>query len=477
LKRKFLTNLTLLIFLNLLVKPFWVLGIDLTVQNTVGATEYGFYFSLLSFSMLLNIVQDMGISNFNNRTIARNHNLLQELLPNTIILKSFLALAYFAVSLIIAFIIGYQWIQVKLLLVLLFNQFLNSMNLYLRSNISGLQLFRTDSLLSVTDRLLMIIICSLLLWGNVTRSPFRIEWYVYAQTVAYGLTTILIAVLLFKRARLKKFSVDLNVSVNYFRKSYPYAILGLLMILYYRTDSVMLERMLKDGREQAGIYAQGFRILDAASMLGFLFAGILMPMFSRMIKQKEPVMQLFRFSFFLLIVPAVTGAIALYFYSFEVMDFMYLEHARQAAPVFRMLMISFIFISVSIICGTLLTANGNIRQLNLVALSTLVLNVILNIILIPRYQAMGSALASMISQMLTAIFQLLLLAKVFKSAPSAGIVFRLTSFILALVIAGRVLTNLDVHWLQGLFLIIGAGFLLAIGLKLLSIREIRESLL
>jgi O-antigen/teichoic acid export membrane protein len=466
-----------LISLNLLIKPFWVLGIDLTVQNTVGAAEYGFYFSLLSFSMLLNIVQDMGISNFNNRTIARNHELLQELLPNAIILKSILAVVYFAISLIIAYIIGYQWIQVQLLLVLLFNQFLNSMNLYLRSNISGLQLFRTDSLLSVTDRLLMIIICSLLLWGNVTRSPFRIEWYVYAQTLAYGLTTILISVLLFRRASVKKFRVDLKVTGKYFRKSYPYAILGLLMILYYRTDSVMLERMLKDGREQAGIYAQGFRILDASSMLGFMFAGILLPMFSRMIKQQEPVMQLFRFSFFLLIVPAVTGAIALYFYSFEMMDFMYREHAWEAAGVFRILMISFIFISVSIICGTLITANGNIRQLNMIALSTLLLNVFLNILLIPRYQAMGSALASMISQMLTAIFQMLLLARVFKSIPSASLVFRLVSFITLLITTGMVITNADVHWLQGFFMIIATGFLLAIGLRLISIKEIRESLL
>lgn len=476
-KRKFLTNLTLLIFLNLLVKPFWVLGIDLTVQNTVGAADYGFYFSLLSFSMLLNIVQDMGIANYNNRAIARNHELLPELLPNTILLKLFLAVVYFTVSLIIAYVIGYQWLQVKLLIILLFNQFLNSLNLYLRSNISGLQLFRTDSLLSVTDRLLMIVICSFLLWGNITSSPFRIEWYVYAQTAAYVLTTALITLLVLKRAKLKKLRIDLNVTKKFLQKSYPYAILGFLMILYYRTDSVMLERMLPDGKEQAGIYAQGFRILDAASMLGFLFAGILLPMFARMIKQREPVLQLFRFSFFLLIIPSVTGAIALYLYSFEIMDLMYLEHAGKASEIFGVLMISFVFISVSIICGTLLTANGSIRELNIIALSTLLLNIFLNIILIPRYQALGSAIASMTSQFLTAALQMLVLGKVFKTRPSAALIVKLTAFILVLIIAGILVTGLDIQWFYGFFLIIAAGTALAFGLRLLSVREIRESLL
>ena len=40
-QKKFFTNLTLLILLNLLVKPFAIFGIDLTIQNRVGAENYG----------------------------------------------------------------------------------------------------------------------------------------------------------------------------------------------------------------------------------------------------------------------------------------------------------------------------------------------------------------------------------------------------------------------------------------------------
>ena len=86
-KRKFLTNLFILLFLNFLVKPFWVLGIDRTVQNVVGAEEYGFYFSLFSFSIILNILLDFGITNFNNRAVARDHGNLASYLSNIVILK------------------------------------------------------------------------------------------------------------------------------------------------------------------------------------------------------------------------------------------------------------------------------------------------------------------------------------------------------------------------------------------------------
>ena len=56
-QRKFLTNLGLLLFLNLLIKPFWIFGIDRTVQNTVGVEEYGFYFVVFNFSFLFNIIK------------------------------------------------------------------------------------------------------------------------------------------------------------------------------------------------------------------------------------------------------------------------------------------------------------------------------------------------------------------------------------------------------------------------------------
>ncbi|MGF1586867.1 MAG: oligosaccharide flippase family protein [Bacteroidales bacterium] len=475
-KRLFLTNLTLLVFLNLLIKPFWILGIDLTVQNKVGASEYGIYFSLLSFSLLLNIIQDLGISNYNNRNIARNHELLHKLLPNILVLKSLLAVAYFTISFAIAIFIGYQWFQLKLLIVLLFNQVLNSLNLYLRSNIAGLQLFRTDSLLSVTDRLLMIIFCSLLLWGNVLRSDFSIEWFVYAQTAAYFLTTLLTLSVVLNNTRLTWLNLDFITTTDMLRKSYPYAILGLLMVLYYRTDSVMLERMLPDGRLQAGIYAQGFRILDAASMLGFLFAGILLPMFSRMLKQNVSVLQLFRFSSLLLIIPAITSAIALGFFRTEVMDLLYRDHAEESGDIFGILMLCFVFVSTSIISGTLLTARGNLRELNTIAVFSVIMNIILNLILIPRHQALGSAMASLATQIFAALFQMLAVMKIFRTKPGIVLVMQLFMLVTVLLITGSIVISLNINWVHGLLIIMVTGPVTSLLIRLLTIGEIKSAL-
>ena len=114
-QKDFVFNLCLLIFLNLLVKPFWMLGVDVGVQNSVGAADYGIYFSILNFTLLFNMVLDMGTTNFNNRNIARNNQLLDKHLSSYIILRLLLGLAYFAVIFAVALLIGYRGIQLRLL--------------------------------------------------------------------------------------------------------------------------------------------------------------------------------------------------------------------------------------------------------------------------------------------------------------------------------------------------------------------------
>ena len=199
-KHKLITNLILLVFLNLLVKPFWIFGIDRTVQNAVGDESYGLYFALFNFSMILNILLDAGITNYNNRNIAQHNFLLPKHFSNIVGLKLLLAIVYAVFSLGVALIIGYNKIQFHLLLFLILNQFLISFILYLRSNISALHLFRTDSFISVLDRSIMIVICSILLFHPFFKPFFTIEWFVYAQTVGYAFTALVTFLLVLNKS-------------------------------------------------------------------------------------------------------------------------------------------------------------------------------------------------------------------------------------------------------------------------------------
>ena len=355
---------------------------------------------------------------------------------------------------------------------LIFNQFLVSFTLYLRSNITALQFFRTDSLLSVLDRSLMILICSLLLYTNILGGQFSIQWFVYAQTISYIITAVITFAIVLQKAGRFKIRFDLKFFFVFLRKSYPYALLILLMALYNRIDSVMLERLLDGttGHEQAGIYAQAFRLLDAVSMFGALVAGLLLPNFSKMIKAREPIGDVVKLSFTLLMIPAIVIAVSSVYYDVEIMSLLYTSNTAFSADILGILMIGFVGIASTYIFGTLLTANGSMRQLNIMAFFGVLLNVGLNLILIPRMQAYGSAYASLTTQLFTGAAQLILALVIFKLKPRFSYVLRIFIFTVVVIALAELSQNFD-YWVYGYMAMIAGSVLFALFIRLISIKD------
>lgn len=473
-RRFFVTNLFIVLLLNLLVKPFWIFGIDRSVQNFVGSEEYGFYFALFNFTLILNILLDLGITNYNNRNIAQHNQLLNKHLSNVLSLKIVLFIIYTFVIFSIALIIGYKGRQLYLLVFLVINQFFLSLILYLRSNLSALHLFKTDSIVSVLDRLIMIIFCGILLWYNPFSQPFTIEHFVYAQTISYFIAALIALFIVLKKSGRIHLHIDWQFFIVFLKQSYPFAILILLMSFYNRIDGVMLERMLENGKEQAGIYAQSFRILDAATMLAYLFGGLLLPMFSKMIKEKQDIYPLLQLSYKLIILPVILFLVVAIIYAPQIMDMLYHHNDDYSTNVFRILIIGLFATSTTYIYGTLLTANGNLKELNKMALITMIINILLNLILIPYFQALGSAISAVTAQLFSAFYQIILANKVFNIKTNKKFIWQILLFLIVTLFFGICCYNYINNWLLSIFLIGIIGIILIFATGIVNIKMLKN---
>lgn len=471
-RKKFLSNLGLLLMLNVLVKPLYILGIDAEVQNRVGQEEYGIYFALLNLSFIFNILIDLGINNFNNRNIARNEKLLGKHFPKLFSAKALLALIYASVTLVSGLVLGYESGAFRMLGVLVFNQILVSLILFARSNLTALHLFERDGIISVADRGLLIVFCSILLFTEVTGGHFEIIWFVYLQTLSYALTLIASMLMLGKKAGRFRWDFDYVFSLHIFKKSLPYALLILSGSLYNRVDGIMLEKLTEQGSYHAGVYAQGFRFYEAACMFAFLFAVLLLPMFARMIKEGAEVRPVTELSSRILLGAGVAAAIIFVWHSGWLLRWRYVDVTDDAVHAFSALMIGFIGVCMFYIYGTLMTANGNLRTLNYISFGGLSVNLLLNFFLIPKYGAVGAAFTTMVTQIFAGAAQLAFVVRHFRF----GFNYRMTGqFVLfALLFVGLNIGLTD--WVEDPALrfaaAVGGGAVLLILTGTLRVRQI-----
>jgi O-antigen/teichoic acid export membrane protein len=412
-QKKFISSLLWMVFFNLLIKPYAIFGIDAEVQNRVGTEEYGLYFTLLNFSYIFNILLDLGITNYNTKYVAQNPNLVKRYIGNILGLRLVLVLFYTFSSLFIAYLLGYNERQMNFLYLLLVNQFIISVILFFRSYFAGLLLFKWDILLSILDRVILIVIVGTLLYFPVSKTPFQIEWFIYAQTLSFLIAMLIALALVLKRIGIPRLRWSYVFNLVILRKSIPYALLFLLMMMYTRVDAMMIERLHPHGNKQVGIYAQGFRLLDASFMFMMLFANLLFPIFSRLLREKKSVLPLLETATKLLTSFSTILVFTCYVFAFYILDLIYLHDVALVVPTFQLLMLSFIPTSIVLVYGSLLTANGELKKLNILSFLGLILNILLNYLLVPTHGSFGAAIATLATQSIVGLIYIFITIKVF----------------------------------------------------------------
>lgn len=402
----FLKNAVLLVLLNVGVKGLYLLGVEREVQNVLPEGQYGLYFSLFNFSMLLQLVADFGLQLYNSRNLSGYRHLLTKYFPYFLGLKLALAIAFLLVLFGGALLLGYDYAVWGLLLIIGLNQLLMSLLLFLRSNLTGTGRYRTDSWISVVDKVLMLLLVgSLLLFA---RDQLTVITFAAAQTLSWLVSVVLAASLL--AGRLPRFLPRWNPAIAYslLRKAAPFALAIFLMTAYTRTDAVMIERLLPDGSVQADHYAAAYRLLDAVNMLGYLLSGLLLPMFARLIAHKEPVDELLKLSLPTVLAGSLVLTIPLAFYAAPIVHTLYDFADDRTAMILGILIFSFVAMCANYVYGALLGAADELKRMNRIFAWGCSINIIGNLLVLPRYGAVGAAAVTTLTQSFIAIAQAIL---------------------------------------------------------------------
>lgn len=473
-RRFFVKNILFVITVNILVKPIWVFFIDRVVQNRVGEASYGTYSSLLSLSIIFSIILDFGITNYNSRTVSQNPDELKTLFPSMLTARMLLILIYTGLVCSVALLSGYEAREILMLCGVLLIQSLNSLMLFIRSNVAALQRFKTDGMLSVTDRFLMILVCGFMLLFPGTGKNFRIEWFILAQIGCY-LTACVIAYSVLRHIADIKLRISLHAPtlIKIIKDSSLYALFIFLMSVYIRSDMQLLKRI--GGAEQAGIYTASYRLLDVSiNMFGSMFAAVLLPLFGKMLAEKQDVNQIVTLCVNIMLPVSFIVSVAAAFFGTPIMHLLYPAATGHWGVIFAWVMAAFPGFSIMYVYSTLLTANGNLKILSVIAGAGAFLNIALNIYFINRFQALGAAITCAVTETLVGVAYIVFCVQRINISIKAKWLFSHLGFLGLITMIAYACTLLPLNWVTALCLFGGASAALIFVFGFISVQGLKQ---
>ena len=414
-ERSFYSNLFFSLGLNLLVKPVAIFLIDAAVQNEVGP-EYGLYFAVFNLSLIFSILFDFGINNLSTKEAAQNLEAAKQEFTSIFSFRFVLMLFYLCGLFCCNLYLRLSWVEYKLILILGLNQFLIANIAYFRSFFAGLQWFRLDALFSVLDRIMLI--CSMGYLIYLYPDGFKlvhIESYALMQFGSYALTFIIAGLTIFLKVKPPLVMPKMAIVKSKVKQAFPYALLIVLMTLYTRIDGIMLKRLA--GLEEASYYAQSYRLIDALYMFAMVFAGLLLPMFAKMIKENlQGIGALVTQASRLLLGSSLAFIVFSFSRGGALIDQLYSNTSVDSGSILFLLSIAFFGMASNLIYGSLLTANGSLKVLNIISFVGLLLNISLNLILLPKVlngAAVIAAGVAALTQLLVALTQAIYCKRLF----------------------------------------------------------------
>ncbi|MCS7027770.1 MAG: oligosaccharide flippase family protein [Bacteroidia bacterium] len=454
--KSFIKNVSFMLALNLAIKPLWVLC-EIWVQNKVGDTQYGLYSTVLSLCMILGIVLDLGINQMTTREVARNNLNTKQFFAEALGVKIILVPVFFVSVFLAAMLLGYNSLQLRMLAVLSTAQVFTSLLLFMRAGFQGLHYFRQDSLLSVLDRLILIVCLVVLL----LRPTFDIFFLGYLQVIAYCAAFLTALIILHKKSHYVQVYFSLESTQKILKKTIPYAMLWFFMTIYTRIDSVMLEWLLRDvqgkdfGKYIAGVYASAYRLMDFSNTIPIMFATILFPMFSRLLDKKKALETFVKSVLVVMLFITMLIVSSCTFYASEILSLLYKAKGSQsvelATPVFIVLMWAYIGFVLIYMFGTLLTSAEMLDKLSQITLVGAIMSLLLNGILIPKYHALGAAIALLCTQILMVVLHVLLCQRRFSFTYQKTYLAKNVLFVAASFFIGYVSTFLPFVWFLKVF--------------------------
>ena len=363
------------------------------VARILGATEYGKFTFALAFIGLFIIFADLGLSQIITREFAREKEKEKEF-SAIVSLKILLSLGTFVLVLLGSFLVVADPVIQKIIWILALCLLAGSFSQIIFAFFHARQKMEYHAFTVIFEALIVtgIGLFILFYYPSVENLSYS---YLFASLIA------LIFVLIFFHFKIQPLflSWDKSIWKKFLQMSWPLALVAALASIHNQIDSVMMGSLGQI--TQTGWYNAAYRIIAVTLVPVGLVSASFFPVLSRAFKEtKEKLQKAWNYYMEIIIfiaVPLFIGGITL---APGIINFVYDSSYVPSILAFQILIIMAAIIFIYTPFYTLLIASDQQKKFAWVVFFGAIVNIALNLILIPKYSLYGAAFATVITHSL-----------------------------------------------------------------------------
>ena len=372
-------------------------GVIIYAARVLGAASWGVFSYAITLVAFFTLFGDLGINNILTKEIAKapseNHRLA--ILSSSFFIK--VALAALGVLLILFIAPHLTKIQEvnTILPIVVFVMIFDSLREFGFAIIHGTERMEQSTAIFLGTNVAIVVLGFIFL---------RISPTVKSFAIAYALGTGMgaVATVFPLKQYLKKFVSGFSFSTvkRILSASWPFAVSGALGMLLTNTD-ILIVGWFRTA-EDIGLYSAAIRIIQLLYLLPVTVQVSALPTFARLAagdsqKFRQALERAASFLFLIAIPVALCGAIL----GKEIMSFVFGEGFVAGAASLQVLMLTMLFNFPAVLISSAVFAYNRQKQLIIYSAIAGVANVILDLVLIPRFGITGSAFATLFAQILS----------------------------------------------------------------------------
>jgi O-antigen/teichoic acid export membrane protein len=373
------------------------LAFYIVMARKLGADGFGDYMFALSLVVLLTSLAGFGTDGLLTREVARDRDELHRLFWNSIALKAGLGVVMTGIALVVSILGDYSG-AVNAAIVLLAGGTL----LELLAKTVGATFLAYDDLRPVAAGLILqrFTTAAAGIGALLAGAGIVVVAAIYLAGAVLGLGYASQA--LYRYEIRPRREISLRRARQVAAQAVPFGLMLIFSTIIFRIDATMLA--LYKGPEAVGLYSAAYRALESMLFLPYAIENALFPTFARLGRATQPALvSVYEGGLKAIVVLTAPIGVAFLLFGGPILELLYGEEYGAAEQAIHWLGGAAVLYGISFLSVAILAAQRQTRVLAWTVGGVMLLNIVLNLIVIPRFSLTGAAAVTTITEAVQAL--------------------------------------------------------------------------